>query len=231
MPRKYTALIIICLMIVLLSMLSAYLYCLNKLELVDVYSAKYNLSMRTLINEDLLEINKYPKAYLNEEIIVNKEDIINKYVKIDSSIPKGSFFYKSAIEDLIDAKDSVNAYLKEGEVAYDVYLKDIKANQAYLSKGVFVDLYLTINKDRVLSDLLINNLKIIGLYDINHNEIKQYDEKTILDSICLAVPKEIVSYLNKANVVGELRIVLGENSYQDIKSKLNENSEIFAYLK
>ena len=39
-------------MIVLLSMLSAYLYCLNKLELVDVYSAKYNLSMRTLINED-----------------------------------------------------------------------------------------------------------------------------------------------------------------------------------
>lgn len=201
-----------------------------KLDLKDIYIAKYHLSNRTLISENEIEKIKVPSSYLNDEVILNKEDIIDKYVKMNCSIPKGSFFYKGSLDSLDNMKDKINAYLSDGEVAYDIYLKDIKANPAYLIKGMYIDLYLTINKDIILSDLLINNLKIINLYDINNNEIKDYDDKSIIQSFCLAVPKEYVSYLNKAQVIGELRIVLGENPYEDVKSILNIQSKIFDYL-
>lgn len=231
MPKKKTLIkIVLFLLFIVLIVLGVYFYCVKKLELKEVYVAKYNLSNRTLISEDEIEIKNVPISYLSEEVYLNKEDIVGKYVKINAIVPKGSFFYKGALDNLDNMKDKLASDLLDGEVSFDIYAKDIKANQAYLLKGMYIDLYLTINKDRVLSDLLINNLKIIGLYDINHNEIKDYDNNTMLETIVLAVPKEAISYLNKAQVLGELSIVIGDNTYKDVKTILNKNASIFEYL-
>ena len=69
------------------------------------------------------------------------------------------------------------------------------------------------------------------MYDVNHQEIKDYDNKTILQSICLAVPKDTISYLYKAQVIGQLSVVVGNNSYKNVSSILNKNTDIFEYLK
>ena len=215
---------------VLLIVIGTYFYCDYRLNMEDVYISKYNLSNRTLISENEIETIRVPTIYLNDEVLLLKENIIGKYVKIGTSIPKGSFFYKGALDDIENMKDNINGELLNGEVSYDISTNEINVNQAYLLKGMYVDLYLTINKDKVLSNLLINNLKIIGLYDINHREIKEYDKESILGTICLAVPSESVSYLNKARVLGELNIVVGNDTYNDVESKLNRKSEIFEYL-
>lgn len=231
MPKRKTLIkTVLFLLFIILTVLGIYFYCEKKLEIKEVYVAKYNLSNRSLISEEEIEIKRVPLSYLSEEIYLNKEDIVGKYVKINTIVPKGSFFYRGALDTLDNMKDKLASDLLTGEVSFDIYARDIKANQAYLLKGMYVDLYLTINKDRVLSDLLINNLKIIGLYDINHNEIKDYDNNTILETIVLAVPKEAVSYLNKAQVIGELSLVIGENTYKDVKTELNKSATIFEYL-
>ena len=213
-----------------LTLAAAYLYCDRRLEMGEVYVARYSLSNRTLISEEEIEKIRVPLAYLGDDVCRNKEDIVGRYVKIDTLIPKGSFFYEGALDDAEDMKDSIAAQLKEGEVSYDIYVNDIRVNQAYLVKGLYVDIYLTINKERVLSDLLINNIRIIGLYDVKHSEIRDYDREAILESICLAVPKESVAYLNKARAVGTLSITIGESTYEDVKSVLNRNAAIFEYL-
>lgn len=231
MPKRKTLIkIVLFLLFIILIVLGIYFYCEKKLAIKEVYVAKYNLSNRSLISEEEIETKRVPLSYLSEEIYLNKEDIVGKYVKINTIVPKGSFFYRGALDTLDNMKDKLASDLLTGEVSFDIYARDIKANQAYLLKGMYVDLYLTINKDRVLSDLLINNLKIIGLYDINHNEIKDYDNNTILETIVLAVPKEAVSYLNKAQVIGELSLVIGENTYKDVKTELNRSATIFEYL-
>lgn len=214
----------------ILTMAGAYLYCDRKLEMGDVYIARYDLSGRTLISDDEIEKVRMPLAYLGDEVRRNREDIVGRYVKINTLIPKGSFFYEGALDDIEDMKDSIDAQLKEGEVSYDIYVNDIRVNQAYLVKGLYVDIYLTISKERVLSDLLINNIRIIGLYDVKHNEMKDYDREAILESICLAVPKESVAYLNKARAIGTLSITVGDSTYEDVKSVLNRGSAIFEYL-
>ena len=78
--------------------------------------------------------------------------------------------------------------------------------------------------------MLINNVRIIGLYDINHHEIKDYDVDSLLQNISLAVKKEALPYLNKAEVIGELSIVVSSDSYKDVDSVLNKDSIIFTYL-
>ncbi len=229
--QKAPILIVIIIVLLLLIGTLVFMYCHNKLELTSVYVAKYSLNNRTCISENEIDKVKVPKSYLNENVILNKEEIIDKYVKINTMIPKGSFFYVDALEEYENIKDKLNNQLLEDEVNFDLNATSINANQAYLTKGMYVDLYLTIDKNnKVLSDLLINNVRIIGLYDINHQEIKDYDNKTILQSICLAVPKDTISYLYKAQVVGQLSVVVGNNGYQNVKSILNKDSDIFEYL-
>lgn len=228
--QKTLALSIIVLLGIVALILGIIFYCNSKLKMTTVYITKYTLPNRTLISDDELEEVKVPLAYLSDEVILNKEDIIGKYVKINTSIPKGSFFYKESLDDYELIKDNLNSDLLAGEVAFDISANHIKANQAYLNKGIYVDVYLTISKDRVISDLLINNVKVIGLYDASRQEIKDYDKDSLLSSICLAVPSEVLPILNKAEVLGELSLVIGNNTYQKVESILNKDSELFDYL-
>lgn len=216
---------------VLLFTIGIFLYCDSKLHMQEVVVSKYSLSNRSQITEDEIEVIKVPSSYLSSEILTTKEEVLGKYVSIDTKIPKGSFFYKSALENYDSIKDKLNSELNENEVNFDLDVNNANINQAYLTKGMYVDLYLTINKDnKVDSDLLINNVKIIGLYDNKHQEIMDYDKSTILQSVCLAVPKESITYLYKAQVVGEISVVVGNNSYNNLDSVLNSNSSIFEYL-
>ncbi len=210
--------------------IALYFYLDYRLGMKEVAIAKYSLKNRTLISEDEIEFIKVPESYLNEEVLVLKEDIVGKYVKINTLIPKGSFFYKGALDDYENIKDKLGNELLEGEVNFDISANNIKVNQAYLTKGMYVDIYLTINTDKVLSDLLINNVRIIGLYDNNHHEIKDYDNDSYLQDISLAVNKEALPYLNKAEVIGELSIVVSNDSYKNVSSILNKKSAIFTYL-
>lgn len=230
--KKKTIAIIVSLLLSLSSLaIIVLLYCDSKLEMCEVYIAKYTLPNRTLISENELEKVDVPSSYLNKSVITSKDEIIGKYVKLNTSIPKGSFFYTDSLDSYDQIKDNLNTDLLNGEVSFDISANHIKANQAYLNKGMYVDIYLTISKDRVISDLLINNIKIIGLYDANKREIKDYDNNSILSSICFAVPKDALPYLNKAEVLGELSIVVGNDTYNKTKSVLNVNSDIFEYLR
>ena len=230
MSKKRLIVLLSCIIFVCLLAILSKVYCDSRLNMINTYIAKYDLVNRTLISEDELEEISVPSAYLNNQVLLNKEDIVGKYVKINTSIPKGSFFYSGALDEIGDMKDSINSSLAKGEVSFDVPANKINVNQAYLLKGMYVDLYLTVNKDRVVSDLLINNVKVIGLYDLNHKEIKDYDNESLLGTLSLAVPSNSVSYLNKAMVVGELSVVVGNNTYSDVKTSLNKSADIFEYL-
>ncbi len=234
MPNKKKKNLIVTFLVILFvlsSLLLSFIYVRRKLELVKVPVSTYSLSKRTIIDESTYELIEVPKSFLDEEVITNSDYLLNKCVKIDYSIPKGSFFYKSALDDIGNIKDNLSYELAEDEVAYDINANDLNANQAYLKEGMYVDVYLTINKEQVISDLLINNLRIIGLYDLNHKSILDYDDGAILQNICLAVPSYTVPYLNKALALGKLNIVVGKECYEDVPSHLNEESTIFNYLR
>lgn len=229
MPKKKK--IIIVLSVFVLFVGGMLLYCRRELELVKVPVASYSLGKRALVDETTYKLISVPKRYLNSDVVLDSEELNNKCVRIDGFVPKGSFFYKSVLDDIGSIDDKLTYDLREDEVAFDININDLKVNQVYLKEGMYVDIYLTISKDRVLSDLLINKVRIIGLYDLNHKKILDFDNNAVLQNITLALPNDAVSYINKALAIGSLNAVIGKDCYQDVESSLNVESVVFNYLR
>lgn len=195
----------------------------------SVYVASHNISQRTKISEVDLEKIDVPKDYL-KDVYVNKDDIIGKYVKLSYSIPKGSLIYKGVLEE--DIKDLAHTLLKHDEVNYDLFTNDIKINTANLKTNMYLDLYLTINNhDKPISDILLSNARITGLYDANNKVINDYDSDSRVYIISIAIDKNAVNILNKAQVIGSISCVVNNNTYVvDLKTSTNTDSELFTYL-
>lgn len=194
------------------------------------YVATHQISQRSLITVDDLQEVEVPKDYLKDDVYLNKEDIIGKYVKLSYSIPKGSLIYKTAIEENIS--DLANTLLKEGEVNYDIYTSDVKINTANITKNMYVDMYLTIDtRDKPISDLLISNARVTGLYDSNNKPILEYDKESRVQIVSFAIRKEDVNVLNKAQVIGKINCVVNNNAYDmRLVSSLNNKSSLFEYF-
>lgn len=195
-----------------------------------IYVASHQLYQRNQITIEDLEEIKVPRGIINDDIYTSKQDIIGKYVKLSYSIPKGSFIYKTSIEE--DIKDLANTLLKNNEVNYDIYTSDVKINTGNLNKNMYIDLYLTINnKDKPVSDLLISNARIIGLYDVNNKAIYDYDVDSKVSIISLAINRDAINVLNKAQVVGDLNCIVSTNTYKtDLLSTINVSSPLLDYL-
>lgn len=194
------------------------------------YVASHQISQRSKISEDDLLKVEVPKDYLKDDVYTDINDILDKYVKLSYSIPKGSLFYKSSLE--ADIKDLANTLLKENEVNYDIYTKDVKINTANISKNMRIDLYLTINdKDKPISDLLLSNARVTGLYDSNNKLIKDYDDESRVSIISLAISKNDVNILNKALVLGQINCVINHDTYNDnLTTILNRKSKLLEYM-
>ena len=126
-----------------------------------------------------------------------------------------------------------NTLLRKGEVNYDLYASEVKINSGGLSVDMYVDLYLTINNnnDKPLSDLLIKDCRITGLYDSQGKRIMNYDNETKAYIVTLAIQEEQVNILNKALMVGNISAIVNSETYDiDRYSVLNAQAEIIEYV-
>ena len=228
--KKQTLLKIILILIldIILIGLLSYLISWYRLGLTRVYVSAYDIGEREKIDKLYLKTILVPKAYVSDDIYLEEKDIVNKYTKLNVIVPKGSLFYKSLLEDFSDMKDSSHFLLEENQVTYDLNVREIDVNPANILKGMRCDLYFTLNRQEVISDLLIEDAKIIGLYDLNNQQI--VDNHTTLNIISIAIDKEIVTYLNKALAIGEIKLIVGNDLYADNKVKINLSETILKYL-
>ncbi len=210
--------------------LSVRTYLEYRQDYVDVYVASHQIAQRTLLSDKDLTVVRLPKQILNEEILNDPDLIKGNYVKLSYSIPKGSLFYRTALES--DIKDLANTLLMNGQVSYDLYVGEIKINSGNIATGIYVDLYLTVSKDeKPISDLLIRDCRIIGLYDGNGKQILNYDTDSRVQIVSLAINEEEAILINKSLKIGELSVIVSSKAYQNpVYSTLNHDSAVLEYL-
>jgi|GEM_PF-4409761 len=203
-------------------------FILLKQKLVRVYVSSHLINQRSLIKEEDLKEIFLPSAFINEDIIIDKEEIVGKVTRLGYGIAKGSFFYYSFLESSETISDKAQLALLEEEAAYDLYLSDIKANPANLKTGLRVDLYLTIEEEKPLSDLFLQGVRVIGCYDRSGKMVEGGE----ISIITLAVNEKDISIINKALLLGKISISIGSNRYDsESKSRLVTDSSVYAYLK
>ncbi len=197
---------------------------------LQVPVASHNLFQRTRIDEEDLIFIEVPKGYLKDDVCIEKEDILGKYVKLGFGLAKGSLIYKGAIEENI--RDLSLTLLKKDEASYDLYTGEVKINSGILDVGICVDLYLTIRTgEKTISDLLIEHCRVIGVYDSSGHQIRPFDADTRASIVSIAVIKEYVSLINKSLAIGSLSVLPSESCYDSESfSWLNKEAEVLEYL-
>lgn len=165
-----------------------------------------------------------PKAFVPKDIITSDEELLDKCVSLGYTIPKGAFFYKAALEECQKISDGLLYELRSDEVTYDLLTRDVSLNAAYLKKGMYTDIYLTIRGEKVSSGLLVSGARILGLYNLNGEEAR---EKETVATVTLALKSEQVAYVNKALVAGSLRISVCNEPFSARQSQLHKDSEVF----
>lgn len=200
-----------------------------RLELKDVYIAKVDIRRRRLVDKSYLTKIKVPKAYLNENVYIDEEDIVGKYVISDGFIAKGSLFYKDYLQDEDEMEDAYFTRLNNNETAYDLRVKDIFVNTASLKQGQYLDIYLTINRKEVISDLLIKGARVVGVYDNQNKEVINNKDANI-QTITIAIDSKMIPILNKALAIGEIRLTANSNIYDDQTCTMNLSEEMLKYL-
>lgn len=196
--------VIIC--ICLISYGISIIYINHELELVEVYVANDNLVARTQIDQDSIKLIKIPKAYLSDQVVLKKNDIVGKYVKLNTSIPEGSLVYESSIEQLDDTIDKPALLLKVNQAVFalDVNMSSTAGNT--IQAGSKIDIYGTIKNNReTIVDLLFKQVRVLSIKDKNGNEV---DNKTnqVPKIMLIAVDQEEIPILAKVIAVGDITI-------------------------
>ena len=85
MPKKKKMIIVLSVLVLLVG--GMLLYCRRELELIKVPVATYSLGKRALVDESTYKFITVSKRYLNSEVVVDREDLDNKCVRIDGFVP------------------------------------------------------------------------------------------------------------------------------------------------
>ena len=196
---------------------------------VKVYVASHHLGQRTRIEEKDLKEMMVPNVLVEENVIIGKEELIGKYVKLSCSIPSGSFFYRSALESEI--ADLSSTLLMKGQVSYDIFVNEVRVNTGNLQDNMYTDIYLTVDdRQNPVSDLLIRDCRIIGMYDVNGKQILPFDRDSRVQILTLALEPEDVTVFNTALHLGEITILPSSDPYQTgTRSALNRNCEVYPF--
>lgn len=233
---KNKKVLISCSGIILLAAVNAFLFQImldRSLDLVSVYISSMPILPRTEITEEMITTITVPSAYLNENTVLNKDEIIGKWTDLQGLIPMGSMFYKSMLYDMKELPDMPSLMLKDGQAVYSMTTDLVKCAGNSLVPGQKIDIYcmVEIQRNHPIVDLLISNVRILSLKDRNGEDLESEKSRNVPYVITLALEKTQIPILTTALSVGEINLYASSSSYQNAEeSCLNETSAVLEYI-
>lgn len=179
----------------------------KELNLVDVPIAKDKIKGGTKISNEMLEMISINPDFLPNNIILEKKDIIGKYVQSDYTINNQGFFYQDALTGSEQSWGKTYSQLNEYEVAYVIEFDDKYNSDDLFRVGQYIDLYYytTIFDQDGIERLMIGKLKDLArVISVNSKDSKN----TI---ISVAITEDEVSYFILAEKTGQILPMVTNN--------------------
>lgn len=196
----------------------------------------------TQITEEMIGTMEIPQSMVNDKLVINKADVIDMYSQADTVIPAGSLFYKRSVVTREQLPANIILDYPKGYVLYNlgVNMSTTYSNSIY--PGNYIDIYLKVQNvvdennpatngnDRIMVGKLLENVKVIAVYDSNGNNVfANLDEKTTPSQIIFAVPEEYHILLRKAGYLrayeSEIIPVPTAESLEDEPGEVSISSE------
>lgn len=140
---------------------------------------------------------------VSENVITNSNNLINKYVNLNVTIPEGSMFYSEWIvsEDNLPGKWVEKVDFEEGEEAYYLNVDSVSTYGNSVVPKSYIDIYMKATDENglVMYGKLLENIKILAVHDSSGNNVFDDSEnKKQTSYLGFAVSQEYYLLLKKA---------------------------------
>ncbi len=173
---------------------------------VSVPYAKEEISSRTQITSDMIGYREVSRNVVNESdnLIIDANQLINKYVSYGTTIPENGMFYKSQVIESNEMPDSAFADIPDG---YTIYSLNVNLHSTYgnsIYPNNYIDLYFKGVDDtgKVMFGKLIESIKVLAVKDGNGNHVFETNvESRTPEELLFAVPDDMYLLLMKAGYI------------------------------
>jgi len=151
-----------------------------KTALVDVYYANQTIQPKTLITADMISKTSVPESFILGEYYKNYNDIVGKYSNYNTMISEGSLFYSDLLIEEENLPDAIFYDVNEGEkvVSFPVTMETTYGNSIMPSNKVDIYVKLIDNNEKVVYGSFYENVEILGVKDVNGNNVFENTEET-----------------------------------------------------
>ena len=180
----------------------------NATKPVQLPVAKYTIDPKTKITDDMIVYKDIPKGALNSEYYSNKNQIINKYTKMNATIPAGSMFYTELLTSKEELPDSALYDIPTGYTLYYLTVNMLTSYTNSILPNNYIDIYMsTKDNGKALVGKLLQNVKILAVKTSDgRNVFEGGDETRIPYVIIFALPEEQHLLLRKVNAINNYSV-------------------------
>lgn len=224
--------------VILLLAVSNYLifqYALSRsIDLVDVPIASRTILPHQKITDSDYVMKQVPRVYVEKGVYLKKEEIVGKYVDLQSKVARGSMFYQDMVKGEQEIQELPALLLKPGQVAFPLSSDLLKSSGTTLAVNQKVDVYITYTDSKskeTTVDRLLQNVRIIGIKDRNGLSLTEEKAQRIPAVLVLAIQEDYVNYLKKASKMAVIDVLAPHVEYAfEEESMLDEECVLLELL-
>ncbi len=210
---------------------------------VNVPYALDQLESASQITSDKVGTKQVPPSMLEGgNVITNQGAVIDKYVREDTIIPKGSLFYDDVVVEKEQLRTNIILDYPKGYVLYNLSTNNNETYGNSVYPGNYVDIYLRISHrvaegtqatesdNAIMFGKLMSNIKVLAVKDSSGAAVfSNLDAARTPSMIIFAVPEEYYILLKKAEYLqtysSALVLVPTNESLKDNPGELEISSE------
>lgn len=169
-------------------------------EPINVPYALQKIEPRTQITNEMVGTRKVAGKIVTKDVILNKNDIVDKYVSDKAEIPAGSMFYESAVVEWEELKVGLTEDLPDGYTIVSLPVSTVTTYGNSIFPGNYIDLYYSgKNNGRSIIGKFIESIKVLSVVDSSGNNIFEKTTDVAQPSyLVFAVPEDMYLLLQKA---------------------------------
>ena len=189
---------------------------------VSVFVPVAVLNQRHLIGEDDLREVKVSKHLLTESMLVEKEELIGRYVALNHTLYPGAAIDSLSLEREDVIIDMPLLLLGEGQSLFSFKADNIVSGGGSLAVGHYVDInfvYSSFREDPK-ADVLLHDVRVVGVRD--RKGIETTVSKESAQVVLLAINTEYMASLLKADAIGSIVLSAKGMSADGVECSLNE---------
>lgn len=203
----------------------------SKRDYTQVVTAAVNITERTILTEEMLELKSIPTEVVSANAITDMSQAIGQFT--DSSIDMGEILSSAKLHKQGEKNNGLTYFIPQGKRAFTIEVDLVSGVGGFILPGNRVDILatmvlkiqdgLTSTEQAPTSIIISQNLEVLAA----GSSIKvEADGKNVsYSTITLAVTPEEAVTLNLASANGKLRLVLRsplDDKIVDIKPKTPE---------